>query len=70
MDVRKVDGEEVWIFPVGRYRRAVDTSMLVGVEFEWSVKLTILRVRPTEGQTWDKFSGADREVTDVRLVVP
>ena len=49
VDVRKVDGEEVWIVPVGRGRRAVDTSVLVGVEFEWLVKLTILRVRPTEG---------------------
>ena len=49
VDVRKVDGEEVRVIPVGRGRRSVDTSMLVGVEFEWSVKLTILRFRPTEG---------------------
>ena len=49
VDIRKVDGEEVWIVPVGRGRRSVDTGVLVGVEFEWLVKLTILRVRPTEG---------------------
>ena len=68
VDIREVDGEEVWIVPVGRGRRAVDTGVQIGVEFEWSVKLTILRVRPTEGQTWDKFSGADREVAGVLLI--
>ena len=50
VNARKVDGEEVWVVPVGRGRRAVDTGVLVGVEFEWSVELTILRVRPAEGK--------------------
>ena len=68
VEVRKVDCEEVRVIPVGRCGRSVDTGMLVGIELEGSMELTVLRVRAAEGQKWDKFAGADRDVACVPFI--
>ena len=69
MEVWKIDGEEVRVIPVGRCGRSVDTVMLVGIELEGSMELTVLRVRAAERQEWDKLAGADRNVACVPFIV-
>ena len=68
MEVRKIDCEEVRVIPVGRCGRSVDTGVLVGIELEGSMELTVLRVRAAEGQKRDKLAGADRDVACMPFV--